>query len=74
MTDHHGDNTMTTQTNTTPPTEATPEPTERDLTMIGPRAVIALEALEAQARSLRKALKRNRRAQEALAVIACLTS
>lgn len=55
----------------TPTADVTPTP--RDLTLIGPRAVILLDYLEAEDRKLRKALKRNRAMQEHLAVIVALT-
>lgn len=49
-------------------------PSERDLRVIGPRARVALDLLERDAIRLRKALKRNAKAREALGVVVALTS
>jgi hypothetical protein len=46
----------------------------RDLGLIRPRAVTVLEGLEADARRLRVALRRNQEAQEALALIVALST
>ena len=62
------------QTNKNTTLNGTAELTAKEVRLIGPRARLALETLEREGVSLRKALKRNREAQAHLAVIVGLLS